>query len=67
MQIINEQYIVDSQGRRMSVVVGFEYYQKLIARLEELEELYAFDLAESSQNEAIPLEQAIAEIDRSRL
>lgn len=66
MQVINEQYIVDSQGQRVSVVLGFEYYQQLLARLEELEELYAFDLAESSQGEVISLEQAIAEIDRSQ-
>ena len=48
MQTINEQYIVDAQGQRLSVVVEFYYYQKLLARLEELEEIYAFDLAEES-------------------
>ena len=59
MQTINEQYIVDSQGQRLSVVVEFDYYQKLLARLEELEEIYAFDLAADSQDEAIPFAQAI--------
>lgn len=67
IQTINEQYIVDSQGQRLSVVLGFEYYQQLLARLEELEEIYDFDLAEASQDEAIPLDQAIAEINQSRL
>lgn len=67
MQTASEQYIVDSQGRRLSVVLGFEYYQQLLARLEELEEIYDFDLAEASQEEAIPLAQAIAEINQSRL
>lgn len=67
VQTINEQYIVDSQGQRLSVVLGFEYYQQLLARLEELEEIYDFDLAEASQEEAIPLGQAIAEINQSRL
>ena len=33
MQTISEQYIVDSQGQRLSVVVEFDYYQKLLARL----------------------------------
>ncbi len=36
------------------------YYQKLLARLEELEEIYAFDLAEELQGEAIPFAQAIS-------
>ncbi len=67
IQTINEQYIVDSQGQRLSVVLGFEYYQQLLARLEELEEIYDFDLAEASQDEAIPLDQAIDEINQSRL
>jgi hypothetical protein len=59
MQTISEQYIVDAQGQRLSVVVEFDYYQKLLARLEALEEIYAFDLAEESQDEAIPFVQAI--------
>ena len=67
IQTIKEQYIVDSQGQRLSVVLGFEYYQQLLARLEELEEIYDFDLAEASQDEAIPLDQAIDEINQSRL
>jgi hypothetical protein len=59
MQTISEQYIVDAQGQLLSVVVEFDYYQKLLARLEELEEIYAFDLAEESQDEAIPFVQTI--------
>jgi tetrahydromethanopterin S-methyltransferase subunit G len=60
MQTTSEQYIVDAQDQRLSVVVDFDYYQKLLARLEELEEIYAFDLAEESQDEAIPFSQAIS-------
>ena len=30
MQTISEQYIVDAQGQRLSVVVEFDYYQKLL-------------------------------------
>jgi hypothetical protein len=35
MQTINEQYIVNAQGQSLSIVL----YQKLLARLEELEPL----------------------------
>lgn len=59
MQAISKQYIVDAQGQRLSIVVEFDHYQKLLARLEELEEMYAFDLAKESQDEAIPFNQAI--------
>jgi hypothetical protein len=67
MQAIHEQYIVDAEGHRLSVVLGFDYYQKILARLEELEEIYAFDLAEESEDQAIPLEQAIAEIEQGQV
>ena len=67
MPTISEQYIVDSQGQRLSVVLEFQYYQQLLTRLEELEEIYAFDLAKDSQDEAIPFAQAIAEINQARL
>jgi hypothetical protein len=58
--LICKRSIVDAQGKRLSVVLEFDYYQKLLARLEELEEIYAFDLADESQDEAIPFAQAIA-------
>jgi len=62
--IIREQYITDADGHRLSVILGFEYYQQILSRLEELEEIYEFDLAQESQDEAIPLAQAIAEIEQ---
>jgi len=37
MKITGEQYIIDAQGQRLSVVLEFEHYKKLLARLEELE------------------------------
>jgi len=64
IQAVQEQYITDAEGRRLSVVLGFEYFRQLLARLEELEEIYAFDLAKESEDEAIPLDRAIAEINK---
>ena len=59
IQTTSQQYIVDSQGQRVSVILGIEYYQQLLERLEELEDIYAFDRTEASQDEVIPLAQAI--------
>jgi hypothetical protein len=66
MQALKEQYLVDANGNRLSVVIPFDEYRRLLEHLEELEALYAFDAAIESQDEAIPLEQAIAEIERQR-
>ena len=63
---IKERYVVDENGTRVSVQLDVEDYQRLLGELEELESLRAYDVAKSSIDEAIPFEQAIAEIDRNR-
>ena len=41
-------------------------HEKLLQELEELESLRAYDVAKSSGDEAIPLDQALAEIEARR-
>ena len=60
---VKEQYIIDENGQRVSVVLEIGAYQKL---LEELESLWAYDQAKSRDDEAIPFEQAVEEIERER-
>ena len=59
-----ERYIVDENGNRVEVILAFNDYQKLLAELEELESICAYDAAKASGDEAIPFEQAVAEIER---
>jgi len=63
MDSLRERYLVDGQGNRIGVVLDIEVYQKLLEELEEFESLYAFDRAKADNEEAIPLEEAIAEIE----
>ncbi len=56
-------YIIDEQGNRVSVVLDIREYQSLLEELEELESIRAFDRAKAAGDEAIPFEQAIAEIE----
>lgn len=64
MLIPNEQYLVGAEGNRIKVVLDLADNQRLLAALEELDELRAYDEAKASGDEVIPLEQAIAEIER---
>jgi hypothetical protein len=64
---LNERYIVDAKGNRIGVVLDIKDYRKLLEALEELESIRAYDAAKASSDEAIPFEQAIAEIERNRL
>ena len=60
-----EQYLTDNLGNRIGVLLDMTTYQQLLERLEELESYYFYDEAIASQDESIPLEQAIVEIEQS--
>lgn len=66
MDKLQERYLVDDQGNRIGVLLDITAYQQLLDKLEELESLYAFDQAEAAEDEAIPLEEAIAEIEAQK-
>lgn len=64
--VTREQYIIDAQGNRTGVLLNVEYYEKLVNALEELDALRAYDEAKASGAEAIPIAQAVDEIEHSR-
>jgi hypothetical protein len=61
-----ENYVVDDQGNPIGVVLDIADYRNLLEELEELESIRAYDAAKSSGDEAIPFEQAVAEIEQNR-
>lgn len=63
MGIVAERFVTDSEGKRTAVLLGMDEYSRL---LEELEELKAYDAAKAAHDEAIPLEQALSEIEKHR-
>jgi len=63
MTIRQEQFVVDKEGNRIGVVLNIEDYQKLLADVEELESIRAFDEAKTSGEKPLPFERAIAEIE----
>jgi len=64
MANIKEQYLVDDDGKRIGVVLDIKKYKRLLQALEELESIRAYDAAKASGDEAIPFEEAVAEIER---
>jgi PHD/YefM family antitoxin component YafN of YafNO toxin-antitoxin module len=61
-----EQYVVDKNGNRVSVVLDVEEYQKLLQDLEELDSIRAYDRAKASGDQVIPFEQVVTEIEMNR-
>jgi hypothetical protein len=66
MAIHTERFLVDEEGRRLSVVLDIAEYQAILEDLEELDSIRAYDAAKASGDEAVPFEQALQEIQRSR-
>lgn len=59
-------YLTDDSGKRVAVVLDIDEYNKLIAELEELDDIRSFDEAQALKEKPIPIEQAIKDIERRR-
>jgi hypothetical protein len=59
-------YIIDENGKRVSVILDIQEYERLLEELEVLEDIRAYDEAkaalERGEDEVIPLDQAMREI-----
>ena len=67
MFALKEHYVVDEKGEPIGVLLKIEDYRRLLEALEEPESIRAFDAAKSSNDEAIPFEQAVTEIEQDRI
>ena len=63
---LKERYVVDETGNRVAALIDIEAYQKVLEALEELESIHAYDEAKASNDEIIPLDQAMLEIESQR-
>ena len=66
MATFKERFVVDEHGNRVGVLLDIADYEKVLAELEELESVRAYDSAKTSGDEVIPFEQVVAEIERDR-
>ena len=61
-----KKYVTNRRGQKVGVVLDIEDYKKIVADIEELDSIRAYDAAKASGDKAIPLLKAIQEIERSR-
>ncbi len=64
-------YVVDENGKREGVLLDVEEYERMVEELEELEDIRAYDEAvgelERGEDELIPFDQAVREIEEGRV
>jgi len=63
---LKEKYVVNENGERVSVLLDWEDYRALLEELEELESIRAYDAAKASDDESVPFEKAMEEIENKR-
>jgi PHD/YefM family antitoxin component YafN of YafNO toxin-antitoxin module len=59
-------FVVDDHGNRTAVLLDMDRYRELLEGIEELESIRAYDAVKAAREEAIPLAQALAEIEAAR-
>ena len=68
---MSARYMVDENGRRVSVILPVEDYERMVEELEELEDIRAAAEAraaiECGEEELIPFEQAMQEIKEGKV
>ncbi len=66
MGTARRRWVVDEEGNRVAVVIDLKTYRKMLSDIEELAAARAFDAAKAAGDEAVPFEEAVAEIEHSR-
>jgi hypothetical protein len=61
MGVLQKQYIKDDKGTRIGVILAIAEYQALLERLEELEDILAYDKAKLEPSDPMPFEAFLAE------
>ncbi len=59
---IHPQFVVDENLRRKAVILSYEEWEKILADMEELDDIRAYDTAKANNDDIIPFEQAVKEI-----
>lgn len=64
-------YVVDENGKRVSVILDVEEYERMVEELEELEDIRAAAevraAIERGEEELIPFDQAMQEIEEGKV
>lgn len=63
---MNPQYITDTDGKKLSVILPLEDYVELMEALEELEDIRLYDEAKADNTPSLPIDEAFQLIESQR-
>jgi PHD/YefM family antitoxin component YafN of YafNO toxin-antitoxin module len=65
MATLHPKFIVDEHDGKQAVVLSLDDWNAILEDLDELDAIRAYDKAKAKPHDAIPLDQAIKEIEES--
>lgn len=57
MSRIKQQYIKNSDGKKIAIILPIEEYNKMVEQIEELEDIKLYDQVKSVSEPSIPFEE----------
>ncbi len=66
MLTVTPQYITDSAGKKISVVLSIKEFKAIMEELEELKDIRLYDEAKKSNEPSIPISDAFKMIEAKR-
>ncbi|MBE0504310.1 MAG: hypothetical protein IBX46_09300 [Desulfuromonadales bacterium] len=64
MLTLHPQYLIDEKNQRKAVVLPCDEWDRILAALEELDDVRAYDRAKAGGHETLSFEQAVREIEQ---
>ena len=65
MSVLQKQFIKDDKGVQVGIILAIAEYQALIERLEELEDILAYDKAKAEQSDPMLFEDFLKELKQT--
>ncbi len=63
---MNTQFITDTAGKKIAVILPMEKYKKMLEKLEDFEDIRLYDEAKRRKQEFIPADEAFRLIEEKR-
>jgi len=60
------QFVTDDSGNKLAIILPIKEYEKMVADLEELEDIRLYDEAKKGKLEFLDAEKAFEEIENNR-
>ncbi len=66
MVTVHPQYITDTDGNKLSVVLGIHEFNSIMEELEELEDARLYEEAKADPDPSVPIDEAFKIIEANR-